>query len=292
MNETAQAYERLTEIFIKWAKSDQLIRMAFILGSRARVDHPADNWSDMDIALVVTDQEPYISEAEWIKNIANPWLTVITSPGYSIMERRVLFEGGLDVDFLIIPVDMFRQIIEMGVTQLTSNVFGRGVRVLLDKDGLSARLGSLKAMSRQLQPPSEPELLGLVNDFWYQTAWASKKLRRGELWTAHGCCDSYMKNLLLQMMEWHTRVVKDSECDTWMRGRFFEEWADPRALKELEKAFAYYDKDDIWRALFATMDLFNWLSRETAKRLGYPYPDTGVEHTIEIVKELFREDKK
>jgi len=42
-------------------------------------------------------------------------------------------------------------------------------------------------------PPAQDEFLDLINDFWYHTVWTAKKLRRGELWTAQGCSDSYMK---------------------------------------------------------------------------------------------------
>lgn len=35
--------------FISWAQTVEDIKAAFIVGSRARKDHPADEWSDMDI---------------------------------------------------------------------------------------------------------------------------------------------------------------------------------------------------------------------------------------------------
>ena len=74
------------------------------------------------------------------------------------------------------------------------------------------------------------------------------------------------------MLEWHTRACVGGDCDTWDRGRFIEEWADPRARAALSDVFSRYDADDTWRALFASMDLFGWLGRETAVRLGYAYP--------------------
>ena len=263
--------------------------MAFVVGSRARVvDHPADEWSDLDIALVVTDPEHYLSAVSWVESIGNPWLTFVeAAAGSPLMERRVLFEGGLDVDFLLIPLDMFQQVVKMGVTSDTANLFGRGVRVLLDKDGLAAQLEVFMVEGQPLQSPSEAELLQVINDFWYHTVWTAKHLRRGELWWAKSCCDAHLKWLLLRMIEWHARATKGQSCDTWMRGRFLEEWVDPRALEELRKAFAHYDTADVWRALFATMDLFRWLSVETAEQSGYKYPTFGVERVTELVQNLF-----
>jgi len=56
-------------------------------------------------------------------------------------------------------------------------------------------------------PPAPAEFLNAVNDFWYHAVWTAKKLRRGELWIAMSCLDSYMKRRLLQMIEWHARAT-------------------------------------------------------------------------------------
>ncbi len=111
-------------------------------------------------------------------------------------------------------------------------------------------------------------------------------MRRGELWTAKSCCDSYIKQLLRRMLEWHTRARRGASVDTWMRGRFLEEWADARAVVALPAIFAHYDEADVWRALLATMELFRWLALETAEGLGYAYPSLGEDRAVEIVDHL------
>jgi len=86
--------------------------------------------------------------------------------------------------------------------------------------------------------------------------WATKKLRRGELFIAKSCCDNTMKRLLRQMIEWHARATHGWDYDTWYDGRFLHQWADPRTAAGLREADAHYDADDVRRALFATTDLF------------------------------------
>ena len=76
-----------------------------------------------------------------------------------------------------------------------------------------------------------------------------------------------MKARLVAMLEWHARAL-DPEVDTWHEGRFLERWADPGALAALETAFAHYDLRDVARALWETIDLFQGLEQETARRLG------------------------
>lgn len=290
MDRTTQAYEHLIDRFIGWARTEQDIRAAIVIGSRARIDHPADEWADLDVVLIATDPKRYWATDDWIGHIGTPWLTFVepTADGRG-MERRVLFEGGLDVDFAPIPVDLIQQMANEGVPPDVADTLRRGVRVLLDKDGLTTRLRASAAVHRPPEPPAQSEFLEVVNDFWYHAVWTAKHLRRGELWWAKSGCDDRMKWLLRRMMEWHARATKGWDTDTWLRGRFLEEWADPRAVEHLREAFAHYGEKDVWRALFVTMGLFRWLAVEAAERLGYAYPAFGDERATQLVKRLFSE---
>ena len=54
----------------------------------------------------------------------------------------------------------------------------------------------------------------------------------------------------------------------WDGGRLLERWADAGALASFERAYAHYDLRDAARALWETIDLFQGLEEETARRLG------------------------
>lgn len=288
MNQITQAYEQLIEKFIQWAKTEDNIRAAFVIGSRARVDHPADEWSDLDVIILANNPESYWAATDWLHHLGQPWVTFLEpTPDGREFERRVLFEGGLDVDFVPSAAAGFRQMLDQGIPPDLADIIHRGVRVLVDKDNLWGRVAAMKVEPPAPQPPPESEFLNVVNDFWYHTVWTAKHLRRGELWWGKGCCDSYLKDLLRQMLEWHTRAAKGQHTDTWLRGRFLEEWADPRAVAALSEIFAHYNEDDVWRALLATMGLFRWLAIETAELLRYPYPSFGDERATELVREFF-----
>jgi len=283
-----KAYQLLAEKFAQWAQGEGGIRAALMIGSRARADHPADQWADLDLIVVAADPGPYLASSAWLSAIAVPWLTFIETSGDGrVLERRALFEGGLDVDFAFLPLEMARQMAQFGLPPDVADMFRRGARLLLDKDDLFASIMDLAgAPLPPVSPPSPDEFMNLVNDFWYHAVWSAKHLRRGELWWAKSGCDDHMKYLLRRMLEWHARLRHGPEHDTWLRGRFLEEWADPRAVKELHQTFAHYDAQDIWRALFATMDLFRWLSYEAAGSLGYGYPRLGEQHATGLVQEL------
>ena len=283
-------YEQLVERFVRWAETCSDIRAAVIVGSRARVDHPADEWADLDIMVITTDPERYISTSDWIENVGNPLLTFVERTLGGDMERRVLFEGMLDVDFAILSMRRAQQLLQgeipLKLVVQISNVFGRGMRVILDKDGMEAKLRTIISSieSPTSRPPTQHEFLEVVNDFIYHAVFTAKHLRRGDLWWTVTCLNCYMQRLLLRMMEWHARATHGWNYDTWFRGRFLEEWSHPQTLEGLRCAFAHYDKEDIKRALLAAMDLFRRLAMGTAEKLSYPYPTKADEQITNWIK--------
>lgn len=308
--------KEIEERFTAWASAQPDIRAALVVGSRARADHPADPFSDLDLVLVVDDPARYLDTTEWLSSMGTVWVTFLeaTAVGGG-RERRALFAGGHDVDFAVFPAALFRQLARLlwlrrlrpayalvarddrrraeEVLTAFGGVVRRGVRVLLDKDGAATQVvrAARDLPTLAPRPPSEAAFAEAVNDFWYHALWTAKKLRRGELWTAHGCLDGYLKDLLLRMIAWQARAIWGDEYDTWHGGRFLEEWASPRALAGLHEAFARYDADDMRRALAATMDLYRALATDTAERLSYAYPTEADERVTRLVTGLLARPK-
>jgi hypothetical protein len=82
------------------------------LGSWARNDTPADNLSDLDLLVIVSDPSVFLSEASWLLTFGEPCLTFVepTAIG-NFCERRVLFRDGRDIDFSLVPVAAIQQMI-------------------------------------------------------------------------------------------------------------------------------------------------------------------------------------
>jgi len=272
----------LTDRITQWGKKQDDIRAVFLLGSRARDDHPADQWSDWDVLVICIDPEPYLSESTWLQAIAPIWLTFLepTAVG-NLTERRVLFEGGADADFTFISVTLANNLAQNGFPEEVKEVVRRGMNVLVDKEKFALPLEELgNDPSQGWNAPPEGEFHALIQDFLYHGVWVTKKLRRGEMWTAKWCLDGYMKKQLLTMIQWHTRATQTWRRNIWHDGRYLEEWADERVPEGLATAFAEYDPSYIAPALKQTLYMFHWLTEETARQWQYTFPPSAYKEVI------------
>ena len=86
--------------FLTWAKRRPDVLAGVILGSWARSEMPADNMSDLDLLVIVSDPSVFLSEASWLLTFGEPCLTFVepTATG-NFKERRAAFKDGKDIDF-------------------------------------------------------------------------------------------------------------------------------------------------------------------------------------------------
>lgn len=68
-------YGALERRFVSWAEARRDVRAAVVIGSRARTDLPADEWSDLDVLVFVEDPGPYLADASWLGSLGRPLLT-------------------------------------------------------------------------------------------------------------------------------------------------------------------------------------------------------------------------
>ena len=256
--------ELLEAAVADWADEREDVLAVLVVGSQARSELPADRWSDLDLVLVLDDPTRYLEDASWLAEFGTPVLTFLEPTLEGSRERRVLYESGEDVDFVLLgrsAVDRLR------TTPGAAELLARGYRVLVDRIGLGDTIAELVATPRAAEVPSQAALTELANDYWYHALWIAKKLRRGEVYTAVGCLDGYLKARLVTLLAWHAKAV-DPAVDTWHDGRFMERWADPGALVALEFAYGRYSVRDAAHGLWHSVDLWQGLEEETARRLG------------------------
>ena len=267
-------YPNLETNFITWAQAQPNIRAAIVVGSRARVEPPPDEWSDLDLIVYATAPHRYAQESAWLETFGPVWLAHHNTTFAGDAEWMVLYAGGLKVDFVLAQA---ANSLQTAINQSPYHiVLRRGVRLLFDKDSPKTELHL--PLPTAPAPPSEADYLALISAALLTATRTARLLQRGELWQAKAACDTALKGHLLTLLEWQATIKSNTPPDVWYDGRFISHWADPQALADLPATFARYEQADLWRALFATLTLFERLALEVGVALGYAYPAEMVAH--------------
>jgi aminoglycoside 6-adenylyltransferase len=276
-------YKTLEDAITRWATAERMVQALVVIGSRAREDHTADAWSDLDLILFVTDPQIYVEDTSWLVTFGEVWLRVLNFTGAGDPEWLLLFAGGFKVDFILAPVT--GSLSDMLSDSFYALATLRGVRILLDREGDALLAAPRLAVGKEWVQPGSDEFVATLYQFWLSIYRACNMLLRGELWRARMIIDGPLRQQLLRIMEWHAKAGNGEAYDTWYDGRFLHEWVEPQVLALLPEIFAPFDAAGTRRAILASMSLINKLGRQTAEKWGYPYPienQTHIQEWIEV----------
>lgn len=277
-------YATIKSKILDIANADKSIRAVIAIGSSTRSELKADEYSDLDLIIATDDTEKWLY-GTIPKQIGNVKISFVEPTLGGGKERRILYENALDVDMIIFTPEQFETAIKKGIASWVCN---RGYSVLYDTDGYENLLAEYVNNKIAYNGMTEAEYINMVNDFCFHVVWASKKILRGELWSAKMCLDAYLKNYLLKMIEMHSACKRN--VDVWHDGRFLDSWTDDKIKEALTKCFAHYDRKDMILALFETDKLFGQLSKEVAEIKGFNYPKNAVEYSKNLFMEYFRNE--
>jgi aminoglycoside 6-adenylyltransferase len=275
---------------VAWAEEQPLVRAVVLESSRAVAGAPLDRFSDYDILLVVAETPPYSEDNDWQRFFGEPLVRFGDSQetlGITTYFRLVFYQDHTKIDYAIWPVELLRTVVER---QESHELLDWGYRVLLDKDGLAARLPAPTRTAHIPAKPTEREYLALVGEFWWETTYVAKNLWRDELPFARYSLDVVMKyELLLRMLEWRIELDRDWSWKPGVLGRGLKRALPPDLWAAFERTYAGPGIAENWDALFATTALFRRVACEVAQALGYAYPeamDRGVSAYLEDVRRL------
>ena len=291
--EAAIARAREDEILgriVAWAWEQPLVRAVVLESSRVVAGAPLDRFSDYDILLVVSDTSHFSDSNDWQRYFGEPLARFGDSKeilGYTTYFRLAFYEDHTKIDYAIWPVALLQAVVER---QESTDLLDWGYRVLLDKDGLAARLPAPTRTAHIPQKPTEREYLTLVEVFWSEATYVAKNLWRDELVFARYNLDVVMKyELLLSMLEWRVELDRDWSWKPGVMGRGLKRALPMDLWIALERTYVGPGAAETWDALFATTALFRRVARAVGQALGYPYPeamDRGVSDYLEEVRRL------
>lgn len=261
-------YKNFEEQFKVYAGGSENIRAAFVMGSRARKDHPADEWSDLDIFIYCHYPEKELRDATWLSDFGKVVTSIISKTAAGDVERLTLFEGGYQVDTVYFDMAALQSLLEADVIR---GALARGLYPLVDKDKLLLQLENKKFELDLRNNISEEQFMNVVNGFWFLSIYIAKQALRNNLWTAKKQ-ENNLREFILQMVEWYEKMVRGDDYDTWYAGKFINEWAYLAIIEDFKQIYTGYTQKEIIKGVQASMQLFKRLSLEIGKKYGYQYP--------------------
>jgi aminoglycoside 6-adenylyltransferase len=271
-----RSYAELESAVLDWAILNPDLQLALVVGSRARLQPPADEWSDLDLILFFEDPSPWAGQRAWLEAFGEIELAYRDAIGAGDIEWLVLYASGLKADFLVARFPPHIQNPDERQDYLLHGPFSEvlpfGVRLLVDKRVEFADLSQKVKRIEAVALPDEEHYLTCLHRFWMDCTRVAKFLQRGDLWRAKMLCDCTMKQQMLTLLELLALAEGTSPGQIWYGGRNLAAWANAQALEALPATFGRYETADLWRALQASMHLFQRLAQECGHRLGYPFP--------------------
>ena len=159
-----------------------------------------------------------------------------------IPTRLTIFDPYFKVDFSFHSLELLNKIIDGDALPDEYNI---GYQVLLDKQGLAAKLAKPTFRGFIIKKPHEHEFQKNVDEFWFEVYHVAKYLSRGDLWTAM-VRDRSAKEFLLQMLQWHKAIHEHWNISLKNSGKEMKTWLDKNVWDELSLCFAKFNTVDSW----------------------------------------------
>lgn len=257
----------------EWAASAAGVRAALLIGSRASPQGPRDGYSDHDVVLFLGPGHRLAERDEWLETFGRPLIIFRETTEHRsepVATRLVQYRGGHRIDFTLSRVDLLRRIAEQGVLP---DWLAAGYRVLVDHEGIAARLPPPSTMAYVPRPPSGREYRAVVDEFWWEALYVAKHVGRGELLPARYSLETVLRyRCLIPMLEWYVQVERRWEQSVGVRGSGLRWLLEPADRETLDATYAGATLRGHAAALDAMTGLFSHAARAVARDLGYVYP--------------------
>ena len=282
--------ENVLAELVAWGGREEDVRALVLTSTRAQEDDSADALSDYDLIVAVRDPDGFVARSGWV-GARGPKLVSWSDEDELLGERTtfrgVVYPDGVRVDFTIWPAVLLERIAD---ADAVPDDLDLGFRILLDKDGSTARWGTPTYRAHIPKPPTQAEFEAIVDEFWWSTTYVAKALWRGEVVFAKFVLDQDMRlGALRRVLEWRIELDHDWSLLPGVYGRKLERRLPPDLAAELHATYVGADIEENWDALFLTTVLFRRVATEVAAALGYRYPievDEGVTAQLEAVRAM------
>jgi aminoglycoside 6-adenylyltransferase len=245
---------------LAWAEAEEAVRVVVLTSTRARAEGPPDPLSDYDVVVSLTDLERFDEVAAYGTPAAR-WGDEQDVHGTRTSFRGVVYDDGAKIDWTLWPSDVPELVAARGLTE----ALDVGFRVLLDKDGTTARWARPTHRAHIPCRPTEAEYVALVEEFWWSATYVAKARARGERFFLRFVLDvDLTHSVLRRMLEWLIETDRGWQWTPGAYGRAIERQLPPDLADALTNAYGSFER---------TVALFRRAAHAVGEALGYAYPE-------------------
>ncbi|MCL4301757.1 MAG: nucleotidyltransferase domain-containing protein [Anaerolineae bacterium] len=103
MENSSVTIQQLKHRLVAWIATQPNLRAILVVGSQARRDHPADEWSDLDLMVFATDFSPYLTQTDWLDDSAPSGCVCHNRPAPVILSCSSCLKGVIKWTLSSIP---------------------------------------------------------------------------------------------------------------------------------------------------------------------------------------------
>lgn len=241
----------------------------------------ADEWSDIDLTLLIRDAEFDSFERDWVEwagslgslllayvgRHGHPWAVYDTEP------------VPLRVDFYFLPASQLQRIRNEGNAPLSVQTM-----VWYDATGGALAEVAQRLVGRSQRPADPAETFASVSgDFWYYLLYVWCKLQRGEHWLARQAFHQEVVEQLLRLLR-----LEAGALERWQSNGAavaVEQTLSAERLAALNGCVPGPGAAELRRSMVAVAELGRAACRSLAAREGYPWPATLAGRTKALLSE-------
>ena len=252
----------MMELIINTAKEDERIRAVVMNGSRTNPNVKKDCFQDYDIVYVVRDIQSFTSDHSWINQFGEIMIMQMPEDMNLIPAEKdgsfpylMQFTDGNRIDLNLVPVELVDKLISRDSLSI----------LLLDKDEIIDLFPPANDQDYIIKQPTSKEFADCCNEFWWVSTYVAKGLWREELPYVKAMLEGPVRNMLIQMLEWHIGIETKFTISAGKEGKYFERYLDSQLWCEYRKTYSEADYDHIWQSHFTMCDLFRTIAVNISK---------------------------
>jgi aminoglycoside 6-adenylyltransferase len=275
--------KEMMDLILKIAEQDERIRAVGMNGSRTNPNVPKDRFQDFDIVYLVTDMDSFLRHSDWV-NVFGERIIMQTPEDMTMFPPSLggrfsylmLFSDGNRIDLILAPIEEKEQYCQED--KLTV--------ILMDKDNNLPSIPPPTDEDYWVKEPSPEFFADCCNEFWWVTTYVAKGLWRREILYAQEHQNNIVRPMLMKMLEWQVGIQTDFTVSTGKCGKYLESYLSEESWNELLSTYTNGSYEDVWRALFAMVELFRKTAKFVAERLSYEYPYEDDQRVTAFLKHI------